>query len=146
MTTTQRLISAAKSVCESHGMFPFLPGKYGRLWDAIKEAENQPPMTPDLEKIMTLLITTAVYLRESDTEPGKFYACLDRTRAAEILRPLVEDRVTVPLLWTALKQQCCVNPETAVRCVNVTERDLALAVGSLLVRADTREGGGEGKS
>jgi hypothetical protein len=30
-------------------------------------------------------------------------------------------------LWMALKQQCCVHPETATKCVMVTEADFKTA-------------------
>ena len=39
-------------------------------------------------------------------------------------------------LWSALKRQCCVNPDTAVCCVTVQETDLAKALDSTLAATE----------
>jgi hypothetical protein len=42
--------------------------------------------------------------------------------------------------WQSLKQQCCVNPETAVRCVMVSEEAFRAAMEKVLrERADSNE-------
>jgi hypothetical protein len=35
--------------------------------------------------------------------------------------------ITPQLIWAALKQECCVHPETAQRCVMVNEKDIVAA-------------------
>ena len=39
-----------------------------------------------------------------------------------------KDKIDINKLWEALKKECCVNPETALRCVMVTKDQVRAAV------------------
>jgi hypothetical protein len=40
--------------------------------------------------------------------------------------------------WMALKEECCVNPETAVRCVMVNEEQFRKAMRVAIARIDAK--------